>query len=79
MITSRDSGKMTAAGISKATREHWGIENTSHYPRDTIYREDHCQAWRGEGPQVLASLHNLALGLLITVGPGNKALPATLT
>lgn len=63
MITSRDPSKMTAAGINKATREHWGIENSSHYPRDTVYREDHCQAWRGEAPQVLASLHNLALGL----------------
>lgn len=44
MITSRKPGKMTAAGINKATREHWGIENSSHYPRDTVYREDHCQA-----------------------------------
>ena len=63
MITSRKPGKTTAAGINKATRGHWGIENSSHYPRDTVYREDHCQAWAGKGPQALASLHELALSL----------------
>jgi hypothetical protein len=32
--------------------------------RDTVYREDHCQAWAGEGPQALAIMHNLAIGLI---------------
>jgi len=40
------------------------MENKSHYIRDTVYREDHGQAWVGEGPQALASLHNLAIGLI---------------
>jgi hypothetical protein len=64
MITSREAGKMTAADASRETREHWGIENKSHYPRDTAYREDHCQAWAGEGPQALAIMHNLAISLI---------------
>lgn len=64
MITSREAGKMTAADINQETRGHWGIENKSHYPRDTTYREDHCQAWAGEGPQALAIMHNLAIGLI---------------
>jgi predicted transposase YbfD/YdcC len=63
ILTSRKSGKMTAADVNKHARGHWGIENKSHYARDTVYREDHGQAWAGDGPQALASLRNLALGL----------------
>lgn len=64
ILTSRKPGKMTAADVNKHVRKHWGIENKSHYVRDTVYREDHGQAWLGEGPQSLASLRNLALGLI---------------
>jgi len=64
VLTSRKAGKMTAADVNQHTRGHWGIENKSHYIRDTVYREDHDQAWIGEGPQALASLHNLAIGLI---------------
>ena len=64
MITSRIPEKMTAAGISRFTRKHWGIENKSHYVRDTVYREDHNQAWTGNGPQALAITHNLAISLM---------------
>ena len=39
-------------------------DNKSHYIRDTVYREDHNQSWKGNGPQALASLHNLAVSLL---------------
>jgi len=63
ILTSRKAGKMTCADANRHTRGHWGIENKSHYIRDTLYREDHGQAWAGNGPQALASLRNLALGL----------------
>src|SRR5487761_894878 len=63
ILTSRKAEKMTAAEVSQHARNHWGIENKSHYVRDTVYREDHCQAWAGEGPQALASFRNLAIGL----------------
>ena len=63
ILTSRKAGKMTAADVSRHVRGHWGIENKNHYVRDTVYREDHSQAWAGDGPQALASLRNLALGL----------------
>jgi predicted transposase YbfD/YdcC len=56
-------GEMTAASVNLHVRKHWGIENKSHYVRDTVYREDHGQAWYGEGPQALACLRNLAVGL----------------
>ena len=63
ILTSRKAGKMTAADANRHIRGHWGIENKNHYVRDTVYREDHNQAWAGEGPQALASLRNLTLGL----------------
>jgi hypothetical protein len=62
-ITSAGPGKMTAADVNRHTRNHWGIENKSHYIRDTVYREDDNQAYSGNGPQGLAALHNLAMGL----------------
>jgi predicted transposase YbfD/YdcC len=64
MLTSRNAEKMTAADLCRHTRDHWGIENKNHYVRDTTYREDQCQAWTGEGPHALASLRNLAIGLI---------------
>jgi predicted transposase YbfD/YdcC len=63
ILTSRKAGNMTAADANRHIRGHWGIENKNHYVRDTVYREDHNQAWAGEGPQALASLRNLTLGL----------------
>ena len=63
ILTSRKTGKMTAADVNRHIRGHWGIENKSHHVRDTVYREDNSQAWAAEGPHALASLRNLTLGL----------------
>lgn len=62
-ITSAGPDKMTAADMNRHTRQHWGIENKSHYVRDTVYREDHNQSYTGNSPHTLGSLHNLAIGL----------------
>lgn len=40
------------------------IENTSHWVQDLVYREDHHHVCMGTGAQVMATLRNLALGLL---------------
>ena len=45
VLTGGKPGEMTAADVSRHVRKHWGIENKSHYVRDTVYREDHGQAW----------------------------------
>ena len=63
VITSAGQEKMTAAIINQHVRNHWGIENKSHYVRDTVYWEDHNQAYSGNGPNALAALRNLAVGL----------------
>lgn len=64
MLTSQREGRMTAADLNYHERSHWGIENKNHYVRDTVYREDHGQAWAGSGPHVLAIIRNLAIGLI---------------
>jgi DDE_Tnp_1-associated/Transposase DDE domain len=71
MLTSQDAENMTAFALNRHKRLHWGIENKSHYPRDVVYREDNGQAWAGEGPQVLATIRNLAIGLMRMKGIKN--------
>jgi len=64
ILTSQKEGKMTAADINYHERSHWGIENKSHYVRDTVFREDNDQTWVGEGPHALAIIRNLATSLI---------------
>jgi predicted transposase YbfD/YdcC len=64
IITSSGSEHTSAVDLHDHVRDHWGIENMSHYVRDTTWREDAHQAHTGSGPQVMAILRNLAAGLL---------------
>ena len=64
VITSSPNDHSGAAAVNTHTRRHWGIENKSHYVRDTVWREDANQAYVGNGPHTLATLRNLAVGLL---------------
>lgn len=63
-VTSAGKEELTAADLNRHSRNHWAIENKSHWIRDTAYREDHNQSYTGNGPQALASLRNLANSLL---------------
>jgi len=53
--------------ILKLNRGHWEIENRSHYVRDVTFDEDRCQVRTQNGPQVMASLRNFAIGTLRVV------------
>lgn len=64
IITSSTPERAQAADVHDHVREHWGIENKSHYVRDTTWCEDSHQAHIGSGPQAMATLKNLAAGLL---------------
>jgi predicted transposase YbfD/YdcC len=64
ILTSQKEEKMTATDINYHERSHWGIENKSHYVRDTVFREDHDQTWASEGPHALAIIRNLATSLI---------------
>ena len=39
-----------------------------HWIRDTAYREDHSAGYAGDGPQVMATLRNMAISLLRIAG-----------
>lgn len=67
-VTSLDTGQATAGQIAALIRKHWGIENRSHWVRDVVYREDDQHAYAGTGAHVMATLRNLALGLLRLAG-----------
>ena len=54
----------TAEHLGSLVREHCGIENKSHYVRDTTWHEDANQAHTGSGPQAMATLRNIAAGLI---------------
>lgn len=54
-------------------RGHWSIENKTHWVRDVTYDEDRCQIHTGNGPQVMATLRNAAIGALRLAGITNIA------
>lgn len=62
VLTSKKADSFSAADLNRDKRNHWGIENGSHYIRDTVYREDLSQVWDGNGSQNLACMRNLAIG-----------------
>jgi hypothetical protein len=72
-ITSVPTGKMTAAELAAAVRGHWGIENRAHWVRDVTFDEDRSRIRTGSGPQVMATLRNLAISLHRLAGSRNIA------
>jgi hypothetical protein len=54
------------------TRGHWGIE-ALHHIRDLTFGEDASQIRTGNGPQVMATLRNLAIGILKPAGHASIA------
>ena len=64
-ITSLSPAEADAPRLLALVRGHWGIENQLHYRRDATLREDWSRVRRGHAPQVLATLNNLGLGLLL--------------
>jgi predicted transposase YbfD/YdcC len=64
ILTSAPASKMTVTDLHEHVRAHWGIENKSHYVRDTTWREDAHHIDIGNTPQVMATLRNTAASLL---------------
>lgn len=63
-VTSLPSGLADADALLALWRGHWGIENRLHWVRDVLFDEDRSGATVGNVPQMLAALHNTAIGLL---------------
>ena len=66
-ITTLDAARGTPDVLAALTRGQWGIESV-HWIRDTAYAEDANPGYAGNGPQVMATLRNIAISLLHLAG-----------
>jgi len=65
-VTSLSWDQVTTARLAQLIRGHWAIENAVHHVRDTTYDEDRSQVRTGSGPRVMATLRNVAIGIIRT-------------
>jgi hypothetical protein len=72
-LTSLTPAKADPVRLLALNRNHWGIENKVHYVRDVTFDEDRSRVRKKAGPQVMASLRNLAISLLRMAGADNIA------
>ena len=62
-ITSLTFAQASPARLADLLRGHWAIE-ALHRVRDTTFAEDASQVRTGTAPRAMASLRNLAIGIL---------------
>jgi len=72
-LTSLSPARATPAQLLTFTREHWHIENRSHWVRDVTFDEDRAQVRRAQLPHVMAALRNASISLLRAAGVTNIA------
>jgi predicted transposase YbfD/YdcC len=72
-VTSIDAHQAGPADLAAAIRGHWGVENSSHHIRDVTFAEDASTVHTGTAPRAMATLRNLAIGALKTLGADNIA------
>jgi hypothetical protein len=72
-VTSLDARQVGPADLAAAIRGHWGVENSSHHIRDVTFAEDASTVHAGTAPRAMATLRNLAIGALKTLGADNIA------
>jgi len=72
-ITSLSVEENSAEELLELTRKHWQIENGLHYRRDVTFKEDKVRKKSKNGGQIMASLNNLAIGVLRKIGWENIA------
>lgn len=63
-ITSLSEEEADAGQLLTFVRQHWHIENKSHWIRDVIFDEDRSQVRRDRLPHVMATLRNAVISLL---------------
>jgi predicted transposase YbfD/YdcC len=71
-ITNLTAAQAHPARLADWIRGHWGIE-ALHHIRDTTFAEDASQIRSGTAPRAMASLRNLAIGILQARGHRNIA------
>jgi predicted transposase YbfD/YdcC len=71
-VTNLTATQASPARLADYIRGHWGIE-ALHHIRDTTFAEDASQTRTGTAPRAMASLRNLAIGMLHARGDRNIA------
>jgi predicted transposase YbfD/YdcC len=71
-VTNLTAAQARPARLADWIRGHWGIE-ALHHLRDTTFAEDASQTRTGNAPRAMASLRNLAIGILHARGDRNIA------
>jgi len=71
-VTSLTTAQASPARLADWIRGHWGIE-ALHHLRDTTFAEDASQVRTGTAPRAMASVRNLAIGILRARGDHNIA------
>jgi predicted transposase YbfD/YdcC len=71
-ITSLTATQAGPAELADHIRGHWAIE-ALHHIRDVTYNEDASRIRTGNAPHAMASLRNLAIGILRAAGHTNIA------
>lgn len=79
VITNLGWDQVTPAQLVDLVRGHWAIENRIHHVRDVTFDEDRSQVRTGNGPQVMATLRNIAIGLIRARHAGANIAAATRT
>jgi predicted transposase YbfD/YdcC len=72
-ISSLSTAQAAPAKILRLRRQHWLIETGLHYRRDVTFHEDHTRMTIGAAGRILATVHNLVLGLFKRAGYSNAA------
>ena len=73
LITALTSVEAGPLRLLELVRGHWGIENSSHYVRDVTFAEDDSRLRKGDMPQILAAIRNLAITLIHRQGSSQIA------
>jgi predicted transposase YbfD/YdcC len=72
-VTSLKRERASAGQLLKISRQHWHIENKSHWVRDVTMDEDRPQVRCGSIPQIMAAIRNTVIGLIRGAGGTNIA------
>ncbi|MFI7020727.1 ISAs1 family transposase, partial [Streptomyces sp. NPDC050164] len=74
-ITSLTSEQADPARLAELVQDHWSVE-ALHHVRDVTYGEDASRVRTGTAPRLMATLRNLAIGLMRQAGWNNIAAAA---
>jgi predicted transposase YbfD/YdcC len=72
-ITSLPHSQTSPTQVLQLRRDHWSVETSLHYRRDVTFREDATRMTIGAAGRILATVHNLVIGLIKRAGFSNAA------